>query len=80
MRYHSGEEVKQGDIVALTPDQGDEIGVVVSVLEPGSPEAIKWGVEQGGVLVEGGSPGLSLTRHPESDPELILIRRGDTGR
>jgi hypothetical protein len=48
---------------------------VVQVITPGSPDAEAWSAPEGGVLIEGGGIGLSLTAHLENDEDVVLVRR-----
>jgi hypothetical protein len=73
MRYSSGQDIREGDEVRI---QGRvQSGRVVQIILPGTLEARDWSAPDGGVLIEGAGLGLSLTVHPERDPELVLVRR-----
>lgn len=73
MRYSTGEEIHEGDEVRM--EGRDQPGRVVKIVLPGTPDAESWSAPNGGILIEGGGLGLSLTTHPENDPELIFVRR-----
>ncbi len=75
MKYMSGIEVMEGDVVAVHHGRGvvDE-GVVLHVLLPNSPEAEAWGVPEGGVMIEGGGLGLFLTATEDAE-DIVFVRR-----
>lgn len=74
MKYMSGIEVMEGDIVALEYDQAVE-GVVLQVLLPNTPEADAWSKPEGGVLVEGCGIGLWVTASLEDAEDIVFVRR-----
>ena len=78
MKYKSGIEVKEGDIVLFERFRGNyEQGVVVQIIQPNSESAKDWSVSKGGVLVKGGGLGLSITKSFEDDEEVVFVRRAD---
>lgn len=75
MTYFSRDEVLEGDEVLLWSGDAQRAGVVVKIIQAGSAEAEDWAAPEGGVLIEGGGLGLSLTTHPERDADVVLVRR-----
>jgi hypothetical protein len=75
MTYMSGEEVLEGDEVRMRHGGRDEPGFVIKVIAPGSPDAEAWSAPEGGVLIEGGGIGLSLTADLENDEDVVFVRR-----
>ena len=69
MKYFSGEDVCEGDEVRLDSGSTVRHGIVIKVIVAGSLEATEWGAPEGGVLIEGGGLGLSLTARPAEDPD-----------
>ena len=80
MKYRSGIEVNEGDIVTIQREGGRLIeGVVKKIILPNTEDARTWSAPDGGVLIEGGGLGLSLTRSLENDEDVNFVRRaGDT--
>jgi hypothetical protein len=76
MTYFSGEEVREGDEVMMRSGDEQRAGVVVKLILAGSAEAEDWSAPEGGVLIEGGGLGLSLTANLERDADVVLVRRG----
>lgn len=74
-KYHSGEQVMQGDEVLVWSNGQNHSGKVVRVLVPGSSEAVEWGAPDGGVFIEGGGLGLFVMTSLAEDPDIVLVRR-----
>ncbi len=79
MKYRSGLEVMEGDVVAVYHDSGSVEGVVLKVILPNTPDAEEWESPSGGVLIEGGGLGLFVTESLEDDEEIFLARRSHQG-
>jgi hypothetical protein len=79
MKYFDGADVRVGDIVSTKQNHGEELGTVIQIVAPGSPEAHHWNFPSGGVLIESHSYGLSLTEDLANDPEVELVRRNENG-
>ena len=75
MKYRSGLEVVEGDIVAVHHDGEFVEGVVLKVILPNTPDAEAWASPNGGVLIEGGGLGLSVHKHLEEEENIFLARR-----
>lgn len=75
MKYMTGEDIEEGDEVLIRGGADYIPGVVVKVLVPGGDDVQSWAQPKGGVLIEGGRLGLTLTERPEQDPELTFVRR-----
>jgi len=80
MRYKSGIEVMEGDIVVIRRDGRSMEGVVHKVILPNTPDAHAWEAPSGGVLIEGGGLGLSVTESLENDEDVIFVRRANSDR
>jgi len=78
MKYSSGIEVLAGDVVTIMRNEGPVEGVVIEVILSGTPSAEDWSAPNGGVLIEGGGLGLTLTDSLEDDEEVVFIRRAST--
>ena len=78
MEYQSGIEVVEGDVVTIMRNEGPVEGVVLQVILPGTPSAEEWSSPNGGVLIEGGGLGLSVTESLEEDEEVVFIRRANS--
>jgi len=75
MKYSSGTDVQEGDEVRIKHRGYDEPGTVVQIIVPDTSDAKTWGAPEGGVLIEGGGLGLSLTTNLEKDPDVVFVRR-----
>lgn len=75
MRYLSGDEVHEGDVVRIEDAGAGDLGTVIEVLVPGSAESVASGQPQGGVFIRSAGLGLSLTVDLERDPEVTLVAR-----
>ncbi|MDF5730417.1 MAG: hypothetical protein PUP92_20950 [Rhizonema sp. PD38] len=76
MKYKSGIEVEEGDIVLFERSGGNyEQGVVVQIIQPNSEAAKDWSLSEGGILVKGGGLNLSITKSFEDDEEVVFVRR-----
>ena len=73
MKYMSGIEVMEGDVVAVNYC-GPAEGVVLKVILPNTPDAEEWTSPDGGVLIEGGGLGLFVTA-PEDEEDIVFVRR-----
>ena len=78
MKYKSGIEVIEGDVVAIRCTGRSVEGVVLKVILPNTPDAHAWAAPKGGVLIEGGGLGLSVTESLENDEDVIFVRRART--
>jgi hypothetical protein len=78
MKYMNGIEVMEGDVVAIRREDGFIEGVVLQVLLPNTPDADAWSSPNGGVMIEGGGLGLSITESLENDEEVVFVRRADS--
>lgn len=78
MKYQSGVEVVEGDVVTIMRNEGPVEGVVLQVILPDTPSAEEWSSPNGGVLIEGGGLGLSVTESLEDDEEVVFIRRASS--
>jgi hypothetical protein len=76
MTYKNGTDVREGDIVEIRHPGGGTLGVVRKVISPGTVDAFDWSVPEGGVLIEGGGLGLSVTKSLEDDEDVTFVRRG----
>lgn len=77
MKYMNGIEVMQGDVVTMRTGNRFVEGVVLQVLLPNTPDADAWSAPDGGVLIEGGGLGLSITESLENDEEVVFLRRAN---
>lgn len=75
MKYKSGIEVMEGDIVAIRRDGQSVEGVVQKVIVADTQDAHTWAASKGGVLIEGGGLGLSLTESLDNDDDIVFVRR-----
>lgn len=78
MKYKSGIEVIEGDIVAIRRDGRSMEGVVLRVILPNTPDAHTWAAPNGGVLIEGGGLGLSVTESLDNDEDVVFVRRANS--
>jgi len=78
MKYKSGIEVIEGDVVAVRRDGQSIEGVVQKVILPNTPEAKAWEAPNGGVLIEGGGLGLSVTESLDNDEDVVFLRRANS--
>lgn len=78
MKYMNGIEVMEGDVVAIRREDGFIEGVVLQVLLPNTPDADAWSSPDGGVMIEGGGLGLSITESLENDEEVVFVRRASS--
>ena len=72
MMYLDGTEVREGDAVLID----GKAGVIRTIIRPGTRDADSWSVPDGGVLIEGGGLGLSVTKSLEHDKCVVFVRRG----
>ncbi len=77
MKYKSGIQMIEGDVVAIRRADRWVEGVVLKVILPGTPDAHAWAAPSGGVLIEGGDLGLSVTESLENDEDVVFVRRAD---
>ncbi len=77
IKYMSGIEVMEGDVVAVLHNRESDEGVVLKVILPDTPDAEEWQSPRGGVLIEGGGLGLFVTATPEDDEDLVFVRRAN---
>jgi hypothetical protein len=75
MRYKDGTEVREGDVVFIRDTGVDVPGLVLKIISPGTAEANQWPGGKGGVLIEGGGLGLSLSESLENDEDVRFVRR-----
>jgi hypothetical protein len=75
MRYKDGTEVREGDVVFIRDSGVDVPGLVLKIIFPGTAEANQWSAGKGGVLIEGGGLGLSLSESLENDEDVRFVRR-----
>jgi hypothetical protein len=78
MKYKSGIEVAEGDVVAIRDADRWVEGVVLKVILPSTPDAHAWAAPNGGVLIEGGGLGLSVTASLENDEDVVFVRRASS--
>jgi hypothetical protein len=78
MKYMSGIEVMDGDVVAIRRTDQSTEGVVRKVILPNTPDARSWAAPNGGVLIEGGGLGLSVTESLENDEDVVFVRRASS--
>ncbi len=78
MKYKSGIEVIEGDVVAIRGAERWLEGVVLEVILPSTPDAHAWSAPNGGVLIEGGGLGLSVTESLENDEDVVFVRRANS--
>lgn len=79
MRYQNGVEVRKGDVVTINRGGHAEEGIVRKVILPNTQDSRTWAAPEGGVLVEGGGLGLSVTKSLEDDEDVVFVRRGEGG-
>jgi hypothetical protein len=72
-KYLSGEVVMAGDIVRVTFQTSPVEAHVVSVLTPGSADALEWSAPEGGVMVDSKATGRVLWGRPDED--MVFVRR-----
>ena len=77
MRYQNGVEVRKGDVVAINREGHLVKGVVRKIILPNTQDSRTWAAPEGGVLIEGGGLGLSVTRSLEDDEDVVFVRRGE---
>ena len=77
MKYQTGIEVNEGDIVAVRHGSSAVEGVVRKLILPKTVDPSNWSAPEGGVLIEGGGLGLSLTKSLEDDEDVSFVRRAD---
>jgi hypothetical protein len=80
MNHRNGIEVREGHIVTIRGSSADVVGVVLKLILPGTADANTWSAPDGGVLIEGGGLGLSVTKSLESDEDVTFVRRAADGR
>ncbi len=78
MKYKSGIDVMEGDIVAIRRDGQSVEGVVEKVILPNTPDAHAWEAPNGGVLIEGGGLGLSVTECLDNDEDVVFVHRANS--
>ena len=77
-KYHTGEEVKEGDRIHYPKPFGN--GRVSLVLRPQSREAREWGLPAGAIMLGFGRHDNSMAiEHPEQDEDLVFLGR-ESGR
>ena len=75
MKYMSGIEVMEGDVI-VSHHNGESVeGVVLKVLLPNTEDARDWASPNGGVLIEGGHLGLAVHKSLEDDEDIDFVRR-----
>jgi len=72
MTYMDGTEVREGDVVLID----GKAGVIRKIIRPGTTDADSWSSPDGGILIEGGGLGLSVTKSLEHDKCVVFVRRG----
>ena len=77
IKYMSGIEVMEGDVVAVLHNRESDDGVVLKVILPNTPDAEEWQSPNGGVLIEGGGLGLFVQIQPEDAEDLVFVRRAN---
>ncbi len=75
MKYKSGIDVIEGDVVAIRRDGRFVEGVILKVILPNTSDAHTWAAPNGGVLIEGGGLGLSVTESLDNDEDVVFVRR-----
>jgi hypothetical protein len=75
VRYKDGTEVREGDVVSIRSERSHVPGTVIKIFLPGTADACAWSIPDGGVMIEGGGLGMSVTRSLENDDEVIFVRR-----
>ncbi len=78
MKYKSGIEVMDRDVVAIRRTGRSIEGAVRKVILPNTPDAHAWALPNGGVLIEGGGLGLSVTESLENDEDVVFVRRASS--
>lgn len=78
MRYRDGNEVCEGDVVAVHHGNSFENGVVKKVILAATQEASDWSLPSGGVLIAGGGLGLFTTASLEQDEDIDFVSRATT--
>lgn len=77
MKYKSGAEVMEGDVITVHHDGERVEGVVIKVIFPNTPDADDWASPNGGVLIEGGGLGLFVTKSLEDAEDIDFVRRSE---
>lgn len=77
MKYKSGIEVHEGDIILVRHGGADITGVVLKIIKPNTEDAHNWSVPEGGILIEGGGFGLSVTKSFQDDEDIVFVRRAN---
>lgn len=78
MKYFSEIEVHEGDIILVRHGGVDVTGVVLKIIKPNTEDADNWSVPEGGILIEEGDFGLSVTKSFQDDEDIVFVRRVDT--
>lgn len=75
MKYYSGIEARDGDIIAVS-SQGKRIeGRLLLIVQPNTADSETWSLPNGGVLIEGGGLGLFVVSSLEDDEDVEFVRR-----
>jgi len=78
MKYMSGIEVMEGDVVSVHYVGEPVEGVVLQVILPNTPDADDWSAPNGGALIEAGALGLFVNRFLEHDEDIDFVRRASS--
>jgi hypothetical protein len=78
MKYMSGIEVMEGDVIAVHHDGRSVEGVVLKVILPNTPDADDWSAPNGGALIEGGGLGLFVHESLEDAEDIDFVRRASS--
>jgi len=78
MRYRDGNEVCEGDVVAVHHGNDIEHGVVKKVILAATQDASDWSLPSGGVLIEGGGLGVFTAASIEQDEDISFVSRATT--
>jgi membrane-bound ClpP family serine protease len=75
VRYKSGIEVNEGDIILFHRPGFSNEGTIRKIIQSNTEEASHWSLPDGGVLVEGESFGLIAIESLVEDEDIIFVRR-----
>ena len=75
MKYMSGIEVMEGDIVSVHYVGEPVEGVVLQVILPNTPDADDWSAPNGGAMIEAGDLGLFVHESLEDAEDIVFVRR-----
>ncbi len=74
MKYVSGIEIQEGDVVKVKLGQLTKVGVL-KIIQPGTEDSEVWELPNGGIMIEEGNSILFTTAHVEQDEDIEFMHR-----